>query len=85
MKLQTFAIYDSKAQAYLQPFFSQTIGTALRSFEQAVNDPNHDFSKYAADYTIFHIGSFDQSEGRYTQLDANVNLGTALTFMKEIN
>lgn len=84
MKLQTFAVYDSKAEAYIQPFFSQTIGTATRSFEQAVNTPDHDFSRYGADYTLFHLGDFDQSTGTWTPLKALVNLGNALIYMKEI-
>ncbi len=85
MKLEIFSVFDSKAEAYIQPFFSQTIGTALRDFEAAVNTETHQFSKYAADYTLFHLGDFEQATAKWTLKDAPVNLGNALTFMKELN
>lgn len=82
MKLQTFSIYDSKAEAFIQPWYSQTLGTAIRSFEQAVNTSGHEFQKFSADYTLFHLGEFDQQTGRFTALATHVNLGLALTFLK---
>lgn len=83
MKLQVFAIFDSKAEAFIQPWFSQTIGTAIRSFEQAVNEDGHHFQKFSGDYTLFHLGDFDQVKGNFTQLKSPTNLGLAITFMKE--
>ncbi len=83
MKLEAFSVYDSKAESYIQPFFSQTIGTALRDFEAAVNTQDHQFSKYGADYTIFHLGAFDQETATFNALPSPVNLGNALTFLKE--
>ncbi len=82
MKLLAFSIYDSKAEAYLQPFFSQTIGTALRDFEAAVNTEDHQFAKYAADYTLFHLGDFDQGNAEFNLLPSPINLGCAITFIK---
>lgn len=82
MKLQVFSVYDSKAEAFIQPWYSQTLGTALRSFEQAVNTESHDFQKFAGDYTLFHLGSFDQTKGRFDQLETPLNLGLAITFLK---
>jgi len=82
VKLQVFTVYDSKAEAYIQPWYSQTLGTAIRSFEQAVNNEEHDFFKFAADYTLFHLGDFDQSTAEFTALPSPVNLGCALTFIK---
>lgn len=75
-----FAVYDSKAAAYLPPFFCRNAGVALRSFEAAAKDASHDFNKYAADYTLFHIGSFDEVNGVLIPLGANVNLGCAIQF-----
>ncbi len=83
MKLEVFSIYDSKAEAFIQPWYSQTLGTAIRSFEQAVNQEGHDFAKFSGDYTLFHLGSFDQTKGRFDQLKTAVNLGLAVTFIKD--
>ncbi len=76
-----FSIYDSKAEAYIQPFYSQTTGTAIRSFETAVNENGHDFNKYAGDYTLFELGEFDQATGESTARETQLNLGLAITFM----
>ncbi len=85
MKLKVFSVYDSKAEAFIQPFYSQTTGTAVRSFEQAVQDPTHEFRKFAGDYTLFELGEFDQSTGHFTQLATHINLGLALTYIKDEN
>ncbi len=85
MKLKVFSVFDSKAEAFIQPFYSQTTGTAVRSFEQALQNEDHEFRKFAADYTLFELGEFDQQTGSFTELPAKINLGLALTFIKENN
>ncbi len=85
MKLEVFSVYDSKAEAFIQPWYSQTLGTAIRSFETAVNKEGHDFQKFAGDYTLFHLGCFDQSEGHFDQKATPTNLGLALTFIHKNN
>ncbi len=80
---QRFSIFDSKAEAFITPFYSQTVGTAIRSFEQAANDTASDFHKFAGDYTLFHLGAFDNSTGMDSNLDAHINLGLALAYIKD--
>lgn len=58
-----FSIYDSKAEAYMLPFFQPTIGTALRSVQIAANDPESMIHRYAEDYTLFQIGTWDERAG----------------------
>lgn len=82
MLLNAFTVYDSKAEAYLPPFFFTTTALAIRSFETAANQEEHDFHKYAADFTLFKIGNFDDHSGRIDSLDSFENLGTALTFIR---
>lgn len=65
MKRTVFAVYDSKAAAFLQPFFSQTRGVAVRSFGAAVQDTGHDFNRYAGDYTLFELGTFDEETAKF--------------------
>lgn len=83
MFLKVFSVYDSKAKAFLQPFFCVNAAVAVRSFESAVNDQRHDFHRYAGDYTLFEIGEFHESEGRLVGLEAKVSLGVAVEFLKE--
>lgn len=83
MKLKMFSVYDSKAEAYMQPFYSQTTGLALRSFEAACNKEDHDFYKYGADYTLFLLGEFDQNTAKFDLAPTPVSLGIALTFITQ--
>lgn len=73
-----YSVYDSKAQAYLQPFFCPNAAVAIRAFQQAAIDPTHHFHTFAADFTLMQIGEWNELEGTLTMLDAKINLGTAL-------
>jgi len=71
MKHYIFAIYDAKAEAFITPFFLPTRAMAVRSFETAVNDPNSMICKYALDYSLFELGTFDDTNGRVEPLPQN--------------
>ena len=66
--MKCFTVYDSKAEAFLQPFFMQSKGAAIRGFTELVNDKNHSFGKYPGDYTLFELGSFDEQTGKFVPL-----------------
>lgn len=76
--IKVFAIFDAKAEAYLPPFFTGSAGLALRMFASAANDSEHKFAQYAADFTLFEMGSWDELTGLFKLYDAKINLGTAL-------
>ena len=65
MKQNIFTIYDSKANAYLTPFFLHKDGMALRVFTDCVNDTQHQFGKHPEDYTLFNIGSWDDEKAKF--------------------
>lgn len=77
MQIKIFTVYDSKAEAYLKPMFLQTKGLALRAFVAASNDTGHDFHKYAGDYGLWEIGSYDDSNATIKMLEHKINLGLA--------
>lgn len=79
--IKIFTVYDSKAEAFLTPFFSQTTATAIRSFEQAANDPQHQFHLHPGDYTLFEIGEWHEIEGQLVMNQTHLNLGTAITYI----
>ena len=79
---QIYAVYDSKAEAFLPPFFQDTDGLAIRAFTQAANDQDHNFGKWAEDYTLFQIGEWDPNTGTLFAAQGNRSLGTALTFVE---
>ncbi len=59
-----FVIYDSKANAYLQPWFLTQQGMAQRAFSDCVNDADHNFGRHPEDYTLFTIGEFDDATAK---------------------
>lgn len=79
MRMRVFSVYDEKAEAFLQPFFTRTVGEAERMFGDAVNDQESPFCKHAADYTLFEIGEFDQALGELVPCTPR-SLGVALTY-----
>lgn len=80
--MRVYSVYDSKAEAYLIPFFASTDAVAMRMFTQAAADPNHNFHQFAADYTLFHIGEWDEEKGSLIPAEAHYNLGNALAMQR---
>lgn len=83
MQMSMFAVHDSKAAAFLTPFFSPTRATAIRAFRSACLDSNHDFHRYAADYTLFELGEFDDQDGVISTHESPQSIGLALVFLSE--
>lgn len=63
MKMLVYTVFDSAVGAYLQPFFSRSNGEAVRSFQDACNDPKTQFHTHSMDYTLFLLGSYDDAGG----------------------
>jgi len=78
MKLKMFTVFDSKLEAYLQPFYMQSKGAAIRAWIDTINDSNSQFNKHPGDFTLFEIGEWDQLTCAITQYATKQNLGTAL-------
>lgn len=78
---KVYTVYDSKAEAYLNPFHMNTNGEALRAWKAAVKDPQTNFNKFPSDFTLFEIGTYDSNTGSYEMFPAKVSLGTALEWM----
>lgn len=64
MNQRVFSIFDSKAEAFLQPFFATTKGVAIRQFSGAVNQDGHELNKFTLDYQLFELGEFDEHTGK---------------------
>lgn len=66
MILKVFSVRDMKAEAFLQPFFSNSIGAAIRAFGDAANKSDSPFFAHPEDYVLYEIGSYDDSDGMLT-------------------
>jgi len=73
-----FAVYDSKTDAFMNPFVMTSAPQALRSFTKAALDEEHDFHLYGGDYTLFELGGWDPQKGVVWMHEHRINHGTAL-------
>lgn len=63
MKLQLYAVQDTKVGAFMPPFVARARGEALRSFMSACQDEKHQFFAHKADYLLFYLGDFLDDTG----------------------
>ena len=82
MNHRIFVVFDSKAVAFLPPFFMPEAGQAVRVFSDMVNDDSHAFGKHPEDYTLFEIGTFDDREGKLLQLKQSITHGVGVAFLR---
>jgi len=66
MVKKIYSIYDEKSEAFLQPFFLDTDGQAIRAIVDCLIDPNHNFARHTPDYTLFALGEFDDQDATLT-------------------
>lgn len=66
--IKIFAVYDSKIERFMQPFYAEHVGQALRMWDQLVNDGKSSVSQYPDDFSLFEIGSFDDAKGMVNSL-----------------
>lgn len=85
MILKIFTVYDSKAEAYLQPFYMQSKGAAVRAFADSCNDPQSQFFKHPEDFTLFELGEYDDSTAKITSHQTLKSIGLALEFKNSDN
>lgn len=68
MMSNMFSVFDLKAKAFMQPFFSAVRATAVRSFVAAVNDPSTMMHKHPEDFILFHLATFDDETAKILPL-----------------
>lgn len=78
MRQEIFAVLDSKAAAFGIPFFAPNKEMAVRNFRFAVSDPNSTISKAPEDFTLYHLGGFDDGTAAIETFAQPVVLVTAL-------
>lgn len=61
--LQMYAIMDKKSGSFERPFFVKHVAEATRSVQQALKQSESFLSQYPEDYSLWLVGSFDQSNG----------------------
>jgi len=62
MKHNLYAVLDQAAQAFLSPFSMRGDGEARRAFAMTCQDPATNFARFASDYSLYRIGSFEDTD-----------------------
>lgn len=85
MQHRIYTVYDTKSEAYLQPFFLQTHGQAIRAITDCVNDEKHQFNRHPEDYTLFYVGVFSDGNAVFELEATPVALGKCIEFIEPVN
>ncbi len=80
MTVEAFAILDMVAEQYMEPFFTINAQTALRGFSMHCAEDGHQFNKFPEDYALYHVGSWNGSDGVFTPLEPR-KIGQASSFV----
>lgn len=81
-----YAIFDHAVKAFLPPFCLRNDGQAVRTFKDCVNSKNHQFAEHPEDYNLFHIATYDDTTGEFTNsYPAPKNLGSGLALVNHLS
>jgi len=73
MKINIYVIYDSKARVYNKPFYQINHEICHRTCTDILSQPN-DIAKHPEDFTVFHLGAYDDESAMFHLLDTPVSL-----------
>lgn len=63
-----YSVFDSKLATFDRPFYMLSDASAIRSFSDAVNEPNEltrHWHRHPEDYSLFHLGKFNDLVGEF--------------------
>lgn len=83
MIMHVMAAFDKKAKVFLPPYYSPKVAVAVRSFAEAANTPDHQVCKYAEDFSLHLLGTWDDETGLFQLTAAPTHVAEALALKKE--
>lgn len=86
MKLFVMSVRDRTADSYGQPFFSQSLGQAQRSFQDEINRSATDNLLYmhADDFDLYTLGTFETDDGSFvTHQPKQIAVGASMKITKQ--
>jgi len=64
-----YVVRDRKAGVFNRPFYERDHTLAIRGFEDACRKDDSPFRKWPSDFELLHLGSFNESTGKFDQLE----------------
>lgn len=80
--MKIFCLYDSKANYFGTPFFSENVGEVLRDFETVSNDRQTKVGLYPQDFTLFELGTYDKLTAKFELHLTPYALASAIQYVK---
>lgn len=80
MLMKAFALLDTKAQYFGQPFFCQSTGEAIRACMETAQDMRSTVARYPTDFTLYEIGHYDNQTAMFTATNPQ-SLGVVANFL----
>lgn len=81
MLLNVFAIHDAKAGFFQVPFYMPSVGQAVRALLDLCADGSNMIARHPGDFSLYHLGTFDDATGRFVPNEPFVHLGGGEAFM----
>lgn len=85
MIFPVLSVYDAKARAFAPPLFVSHVDVGIRAFTDAVNMAEHPLGKFPQDYTLYHVGFWNDHDCTFELLPQVKILGLGLNFKKGVN
>lgn len=78
------SVYDSGADAWLTPFYSRNVNTAMRRVVMVMQEnPNHEWCLFPDQFTLFELGTFNPEDCSEVNFEARRSLGTMVEISRQ--
>lgn len=82
MIFQVMVVYDSKARSHLMPMFVVHVEVGQRGFADAANDPTTVIGRNPEDFSLFHIGEWDDEIAEMKPFESRRAMGLAASYQR---
>ena len=85
MVLTVVSIYDRVSETFGRLFFSVSAGSAIRSFSDEIKNesPDNMLFKHPKDFELYSLGTFNDSDGKFTLSETPKLLTSGVYFVPE--
>ena len=83
--VNVYSIFDTKARAYMQPWYATNHDVAFRNCRASMTQPQSPMAQFPVDFNLFCLGQFDELTGEFHQNGEHMNLGNFSQFVPEEN
>ncbi|WNK13715.1 MAG: nonstructural protein [Microvirus sp.] len=76
---KTVAIRDIQLAAFGRPFYTPTLGAAIRSFHDEAKNPESMIHNHPEDFELMELGEYNDETGQHKNLDTPRQLSSGKT------